>query len=61
MARGHQNHKNRDKNKQKLPQTPDNQKVSDGRDIEFAEELADANDLEAQKRSQAADQREKNK
>ncbi|MCT8136921.1 YfhD family protein [Anaerobacillus sp. CMMVII] len=33
--------------------------VSDGRDIEFSQELADQDDLEAQERSKAADQRAK--
>lgn len=35
--------------------------VSDGRDIEFSQELADQEDLEAQARSQAADRRAKSK
>lgn len=35
--------------------------VSDGRDIEFSEELADQEDLEAQARSKAADARAKRK
>lgn len=33
--------------------------VSDGRDIEFSQELADQEDLEAQARSKAADARAK--
>ncbi|MFJ7976843.1 YfhD family protein [Peribacillus sp. JNUCC 23] len=37
-----------------------NQK-SDGLDIEFSQELADHDDLEAQQRSQAADKRAKQK
>ncbi|HZG69958.1 MAG TPA: YfhD family protein [Chondromyces sp.] len=48
----------RDKNKQSLPQVPKNMK-SDGKDIEFSRELADADDLEAQARAKAADQRAK--
>ncbi|WP_028400096.1 YfhD family protein [Ectobacillus panaciterrae] len=32
---------------------------SDGRDVEFSQELADQDDLEAQARSQAADARQK--
>lgn len=43
-----------------LSQTPENQK-SDGRDIEFSEELADYDDKEAQARSSAADKRAKGK
>lgn len=33
--------------------------VSDGRDIEFSQELADQDDLEAQERARAADARAK--
>jgi hypothetical protein len=51
-------HKNRDKNKQTLPQVPKNLK-SDGLDIEFSKELADQDDLEAQQRSKEADARAK--
>lgn len=58
MGRAH-NQKARDKNKQKLPQTPKREIASDGKDIEFSQELADQNDLEAQARSKAADQRAK--
>jgi hypothetical protein len=50
--------KNRDKNNQKLPQVPAEMK-HDGLDVEFSQELADQNDLEAQKRSDAADMRAK--
>jgi hypothetical protein len=53
-----QGHKTRDKNKASLPQVPKNMK-SDGRDVEFSEELADRDDMEAQARSNAADQRAK--
>jgi hypothetical protein len=53
-------HKNRDKNKQTLPQVPKNLK-SDGLDIEFSKELADQDDLEAQQRSKAADARAKSR
>lgn len=35
--------------------------VSDGRDIEFSQQLADEDDLEAQARSRAADARAKGK
>ncbi|WP_084268690.1 YfhD family protein [Oceanobacillus damuensis] len=48
-----------DHNKRKnnfLAQTPKNQK-SDGIDVEFSEEFADAEDKEAQARSRAADKR----
>lgn len=41
-----------------LAQTPKNQ-ISDGRDIEFSRELADADDVKAIERSKAADQRAK--
>jgi hypothetical protein len=58
MGRAH-SQKTRDKNKQKLPQVPKNLK-SDGRDVEYSQELADHADLEAQSRSDAADQRVKN-
>ncbi|MFX3623408.1 MAG: YfhD family protein [Ectobacillus sp.] len=34
---------------------------SDGRDVEFSQELADQDDLEAQARSKAADARQKRK
>ncbi|WP_163536727.1 YfhD family protein [Gracilibacillus sp. YIM 98692] len=56
---GKDEHK-RNKGRNHLAQTPKNQ-ISDGRDIEFSEELADAEDREAQARSRAADQRAKNK
>ncbi|SET33403.1 YfhD-like protein [Salinibacillus kushneri] len=60
MGRG-QRHKPRDKNKQKLPQTPRRDIASDGRDIEFSQELADHDDLVAKERSNAADRRAKGK
>ncbi|ETI66293.1 hypothetical protein BAVI_23248 [Neobacillus vireti LMG 21834] len=50
----------RDKNKGSLPQVPKNMK-SDGIDVEFSQELADHADLEAQARSNAANQRVKNR
>ncbi|MFC2947490.1 YfhD family protein [Virgibacillus sediminis] len=43
-----------------LSQTPKNQ-ISDGRDIEFAEEFADTDDKVAQQRSREADLRAKKK
>lgn len=52
--------KARDKNKSKLPQVPKNMK-SDGVDVEFSQELADQDDLEAQARSKAAKKRAKRK
>ncbi|MDA1478330.1 YfhD family protein [Bacillus changyiensis] len=53
-------HKNRDKNKQKLPQVPDQyKKETDGVYEEYAAELADQDDREAQARAQAADSRAK--
>ncbi|WLR42665.1 YfhD family protein [Bacillus carboniphilus] len=51
-------HKNRDKNKQDLPQTPkQSKKQVDGIDVEYSRELADQEDLEAQARANAANQR----
>lgn len=48
------------KNKAKLPQVPKNMK-SDGVDEEYSAELADQEDLEAQARANAANQRVKAK
>ncbi|KGA95763.1 hypothetical protein AJ85_04895 [Alkalihalobacillus alcalophilus ATCC 27647 = CGMCC 1.3604] len=56
MTRG-QSHNNKHKNKAKLSQTPKQEKVSDGIDEEYSEELADHDDIEAQKRAAAADER----
>lgn len=56
MGRGHK-HKTRDKNKASLPQVPKNLK-RDGVDEEFSRELADQEDLEAQARANAANQRQ---
>lgn len=50
--------KARDKNKQKLPQVPSNMK-SDGLDVEFSQEVADQDDLEAMERAEEADKRAK--
>ncbi|QED46944.1 YfhD family protein [Cytobacillus dafuensis] len=50
--------RSRDKNKASLPQVPKHMK-SDGIDEEFSEELADRDDLEAQARANAANQRVK--
>ncbi|MHC0039106.1 YfhD family protein [Pseudoneobacillus sp. C159] len=50
--------RSRDKNKQTLPQVPKNMK-SDGIDVEYSAELADQEDLEAQARANAANQRVK--
>ncbi|WP_174615599.1 YfhD family protein [Virgibacillus ihumii] len=50
---------NKSRGRNRLAQTPKNQK-SDGRDIEFSEELADYDDKIAQERSKAADKRAKN-
>lgn len=58
MTRG-QSHQ-RDNNSASMPQTPKYAKTTaDGRDIEFSQEFADADDLEAQTRSEAADKRAK--
>ncbi|WP_154309364.1 YfhD family protein [Metabacillus lacus] len=46
--------------KAKLPQVPENQKIQpDGIDEEFSKELADHDDVEAQARASAADERVK--
>ena len=53
-----------DHNKSKnnvLAQTPKQQLVTDGIDVEFLEEFADEHDKVAQARSKAADQRVKGK
>nr|WP_263323089.1 YfhD family protein [Neobacillus sp. Marseille-Q6967] len=55
-----QGHKTRDRNKASLPQVPKNMK-SDGYDVEYSQELADQEDLEALARANAANQRVKNK
>lgn len=55
---GRDDHNSNSKNV--LALTPKNQ-LSDGIDIEFSEELADADDREALARSQAADKRVKEK
>ncbi|MEK5500376.1 YfhD family protein [Bacillus sp. FSL M8-0168] len=53
-------HKNHDKNKQKLPQVPDQyKKETDGVYEEYSAELADQDDREAQSRMEAADKRAK--
>jgi hypothetical protein len=59
MGRAH-NQKARGKNKQTLPQVPKYEK-RDGLDIEFSQELADHDDIEAQLRSEAADARARQK
>ncbi|MBO8178639.1 MAG: YfhD family protein [Bacillus sp. (in: Bacteria)] len=46
----------RGRSKNSLSQVPKNQK-SDGYDVEFSQELADQEDLEAQARANAANQR----
>ncbi|MFZ3590956.1 YfhD family protein [Bacillus sp. DJP31] len=52
----HQGHKTHVKGKDSLPQTPSYAKLpSDGRDIEFAQEFADQDDVKAQDRSKEAD------
>ncbi|GEL77577.1 YfhD family protein [Tenuibacillus multivorans] len=55
---GKDEHKRR-KGKNVMAQTPKNQKLS-ARDVEFSQELADSEDLEAQARARAADTRVKN-
>lgn len=49
-----EHHKNKGRQKRKLPQTPNNQKNID---VEFSEELADREDKIAQERAKAADRR----
>lgn len=57
MTRG-QSKKGKNKNKTRdLSQTPKQDIVEDGRDVEFAQEFADQADRKAQERSKAADQR----
>ncbi|MGM8215518.1 YfhD family protein [Bacillaceae bacterium W0354] len=56
---GRDEHKNSKRSRKTMAQTPKNQ-LSDGRDIEYDQEFADENDLEAQARSNAADERAKN-
>ncbi|MBD1379646.1 YfhD family protein [Metabacillus arenae] len=59
MGRAHKQ-KSRDHNKSSLPQVPKNlKKPSDGVDEEYSRELADQADLEAQARSNAANQRQR--
>ncbi|TYR81418.1 YfhD family protein [Priestia megaterium] len=56
------NHKSSNHNKSSLPQTPKNLKIpSDGVDEEFSLELADHDDMEAQARANAANQRQQGK
>ncbi|SDI37677.1 YfhD-like protein [Alteribacillus persepolensis] len=57
MTRG-QTRNNKHKKKSKLSQTPKKDIVkSDGLDVEYSKELADTDDLEAQERAEAADER----
>ncbi|MCP3028225.1 YfhD family protein [Halobacillus sp. A5] len=55
MGRDEHNKSNARK-KQKLSQTPKQEK-NDGLDVEFAQDMADQDDIEAMKRSEAADRR----
>ncbi|GIO21485.1 YfhD family protein [Oceanobacillus sp. J11TS1] len=55
---GRDEHKKRKNNY--LSQTPKNQ-ISDGIDVEFSDEFADADDRVAQARSRAADKRARKK
>lgn len=50
-----------DKQHNQQPHQHFKNQISDGLDIEFSQELADHDDLEAQKRSEAADKRAKQK
>ncbi|MBA4536331.1 YfhD family protein [Bacillus aquiflavi] len=58
MGRAHKQ-KARDKNKASLPQVPKQLKKADGIDEEYSRELADQEDLKAQARANAANQRVK--
>ncbi|MCP3031316.1 YfhD family protein [Halobacillus sp. A1] len=55
MGRDEHKHSN-PKKKQKLSQTPGHAKF-DGFDVEFSQDMADHDDLEAIRRSEAADRR----
>nr|WP_169728512.1 YfhD family protein [Salibacterium aidingense] len=52
---------NRHKKKSKLSQTPERDIEKEGLDVEYAEEFADTEDIEASERSRAADRRAHNK
>ncbi|WP_307724922.1 YfhD family protein [Alkalibacillus haloalkaliphilus] len=54
MEMGRDEHKR--KSRKPLGQTPKSEQL-EARDVEFAEELADSADIEAQRRAEAADQR----
>lgn len=56
MGRDEHNHS---KGRNRLAQTPESNKKTDGKDVEFIEEFADYADKEAKERSQAADKRAK--
>lgn len=56
MTRG-QSKKGADKTKARLAQTPENQLKKHGEDVEFSQEFADHDDMEAQERAKAADER----
>ncbi len=61
MTRG-QTRNNKHKNKARLSQTPKKDIVAnDGLDVEYSEELADTDDLEAQERAREADKRAHNR
>jgi hypothetical protein len=59
---GKKGSKKRDKNSVTLPNTPKSLKNLKGvEEVEFSSELADTNDMEAQARMQAADERAKSR
>ncbi|MYL32890.1 YfhD family protein [Pontibacillus yanchengensis] len=60
MTRG-QSKKNKAKDDAKLSQTPEKDIIRDGRDVEYKEEFADENDIEAKERAEEADHRAKQK
>ncbi|WP_181349574.1 YfhD family protein [Thalassobacillus sp. CUG 92003] len=47
------------KNDRKLAQTPERDKKVEGVDVEYAQEFADQDDVEAQERAKQADERAK--
>lgn len=60
MTRG-QSKKGGAKNKARLPQTPEKELRNQAEDVEFSMEFADQEDMEAQERANAADERAKHR
>ncbi|MFC7064040.1 YfhD family protein [Halobacillus seohaensis] len=59
MGRDEHNNNSNAKKKRRLSQTPEHEKF-DGIDVEFSQDMADHDDFEAIKRSEAADRRANN-